>query len=97
MAFLFDGNHENLQLPPISIFAENSYKQYTIKQISARQISQIVSLNSFSYKTEDGNNGTALYPLISFINHNRETNVMAFQPGKTLKLLVAARDIKEGE
>jgi len=67
MSYLYDGT-PNSKIPPLDIFVQNNYQQYSIPDISKEKLAKIVKYNCF-YDDEAEKPENALFCFQSFINH----------------------------
>ena len=94
MSYLYDGNDQNIKIPPISIYYENNYKNFNIPNISAATIEAMCTYNPYSSKSTSSSNikTSSLFGFLSLINHNKKTNVYC-QQDKDLVVVYALEDI----
>ena len=106
LSYLFDGNDKNpanLKIPSIyETNVENTYKNSEIPEKSMEDIRNIMKFNSFG-NIIDGTRSTALFPLVSFINHSsKEKNVYLtvyenLDKNYNFGIIRANKNIKKGD
>lgn len=97
LAYLSDGIRP-MELPMFEELCNGSVGN--VPELSIDEIQGIVKYNSFTFNkfhadNGAGKDGSALWLITSFLNHDKQSNVFRRQEGE-MKIITAAQDLKKG-